>query len=211
MSCWKTEHYHCFPRATQAPSPPSNTLHDGVIFIPCLRADPPLFRQVSAPEQNNLQALVEQIAARVGEALERSGLIERDIEHALLSSGAEPGPLDDLIGHSITYRTAVGRSCSRCRPFSRGCRGPKATRTGRPAQAGSTHASGRVELERGLVYRRSGGALNFLSAHTTGDTIDTFKWPYYLQVTKTLGSLAAHQAQINPWTTHSARRPDDTR
>ena len=29
------------------------------------------------------------------------GLIERDIENAWLAAGAEPGPLDDLIGHSI--------------------------------------------------------------------------------------------------------------
>jgi hypothetical protein len=33
---------------------------------------------------------------------------ERDIENAWLAAGAEPGPLDDLIGHSITYRIAVG-------------------------------------------------------------------------------------------------------
>jgi hypothetical protein len=30
------------------------------------------------------------------------------IENAWLAAGAEPGPLDDLIGHSITYRIAVG-------------------------------------------------------------------------------------------------------
>jgi hypothetical protein len=36
------------------------------------------------------------------------GLIERDIENAWLAAGAEPGPLDDLIGHSIIYRIAVG-------------------------------------------------------------------------------------------------------
>jgi hypothetical protein len=52
--------------------------------------------------------LVEQIAARVGQVLEKRGLIERDIENAWLAAGAEPGPLDDLIGHSITYRIAVG-------------------------------------------------------------------------------------------------------
>ena len=40
--------------------------------------------------------------------LERLGLIERDIENAWLSTGAEPGPLDDRIGRSITYRIAVG-------------------------------------------------------------------------------------------------------
>jgi len=32
--------------------------------------------------------------------------------------------------------------------------------------------------------------------HTTGDTIETFNWTYYVQVTRTLVGLAAHQAQI---------------
>jgi hypothetical protein len=68
----------------------------------------PVFRHVAAPGANDLQALVGQIAARVGQVLERRGLIERDMENAWLSSGAEPGPLDDLLGHSITYRIAVG-------------------------------------------------------------------------------------------------------
>jgi hypothetical protein len=40
--------------------------------------------------------------------LERRGLIERDIENAWLASTGESGPLDDLIGHCITYRIAVG-------------------------------------------------------------------------------------------------------
>lgn len=52
--------------------------------------------------------LVEQIAEGLGQVLERRGLIERDIENAWLAADAEPGPLDDLIGHSVTYRIAVG-------------------------------------------------------------------------------------------------------
>jgi ribosomal protein S27E len=71
-------------------------------------ARPPVFCHVSAPGANELQRLVEQIAAGVGQVLERRGLIERDIENAWLAAGAAPGPLDDLIGHSITYRIAVG-------------------------------------------------------------------------------------------------------
>jgi hypothetical protein len=60
---------------------------DGV--YPSAGANPPVFRQVAAPSANELQGLVEQIAARVGQVLERRGLIERDIENAWLSSGAE--------------------------------------------------------------------------------------------------------------------------
>jgi hypothetical protein len=52
--------------------------------------------------------LVEQVGAQVGQVLERRGLIERDIENAWLAGDFEAGPLDDLIGHSITYRIAVG-------------------------------------------------------------------------------------------------------
>lgn len=69
-------------------------------------------RRCSAPWRprgaNELQALVEQIAVGVGQVLERRGLFERDIENAWLTASAEPGPLDDLIGHSITCRIAVG-------------------------------------------------------------------------------------------------------
>jgi len=48
--------------------------------------------------------LVEQIAGRIGRALERRGLVERDLENAWLAADTEAGPLDDLLGHSITYR-----------------------------------------------------------------------------------------------------------
>ena len=48
------------------------------------------------------------IAARIGHALERRGLVERDLENAWLAADTEAGPLDDLLGHSITYRIAVG-------------------------------------------------------------------------------------------------------
>ena len=71
-------------------------------------AGPPVFRPVTAPGANELQELNEQIAARAGQALERRGLIERDIENAWLADFTDAAPMDDLIGHSITYRIAVG-------------------------------------------------------------------------------------------------------
>jgi hypothetical protein len=55
-----------------------------------------------------LEALVEQIASRIGRALERRGLVERDMENAWPTREGEGGPLDDLLGSSITYRFAVG-------------------------------------------------------------------------------------------------------
>jgi hypothetical protein len=67
-----------------------------------------VFHPVPAPKSSGLQQLVEQIAARIGDALERRGLVERDLENAWLSADTEAGPLDDLLGHSITYRIAMG-------------------------------------------------------------------------------------------------------
>jgi hypothetical protein len=70
--------------------------------------DAPVFRPVVASESSDLQQLVEQIAGRIGRALERRGLVERDLENAWLATDTQAGPLDDLLGHSITYRIAVG-------------------------------------------------------------------------------------------------------
>lgn len=69
---------------------------------------PPVFRHVPAPSTAHLQELVQQIAERVGRVLEKRGLIERDMESAWLTADGAGGALDDLIGHSITYRIAVG-------------------------------------------------------------------------------------------------------
>jgi hypothetical protein len=56
-----------------------------------------------------LQALVERVAERVGRALERQGLLARDGESSHLELDPDAGgPMDDLLGHSITYRVAVG-------------------------------------------------------------------------------------------------------
>ena len=51
---------------------------------------------------------MQQIAERVGRLLERRGLIERDMENTWPAGDGPSGSLHDLIGHSITYRIAVG-------------------------------------------------------------------------------------------------------
>ncbi len=55
-----------------------------------------------------LQVLVQQIVERVGRLLERRGLVERDMKNGWFTTDRPGGPLDDLIGHSITYRIALG-------------------------------------------------------------------------------------------------------
>ena len=46
---------------------------------------------------------MQRIAERIGRMLEKRRLIERDAENL-----RSAGPLDDLIGSSITYRTGAG-------------------------------------------------------------------------------------------------------
>jgi ribosomal protein S27E len=73
------------------------------------------FRRVKAPEREELGHLVRQIAERVGRALERMGLLQRDAESAWL----DLPPIEDadamrqLIGSSVTYRIAVGPQAGR--------------------------------------------------------------------------------------------------
>ena len=62
-----------------------------------------------APKPEELRALVQTIAERLGRSLERSGLITRDSENAYLAfDPAEEAPIHALLGHSITYRIATG-------------------------------------------------------------------------------------------------------
>ena len=69
----------------------------------------PHFVPVPAPTVTDLQTLIERISERVGRHLERGGLLVRDAENAYLAwDDEEASPLDDLAGHAITYRIAVG-------------------------------------------------------------------------------------------------------
>ncbi len=72
------------------------------------------FRWVKAPTSAELAHLTHTIAQRVGRCLERQGLLERDAENSYMSGELiEAGPLDQLLGHSITYRIAVGPHAGR--------------------------------------------------------------------------------------------------
>jgi hypothetical protein len=72
------------------------------------------FRRVSAPTTQELTQLSQTIARRVGRYLERQGLLERDAENSYLASDIiSEGPMAQLLGHSITYRIAVGSQAGR--------------------------------------------------------------------------------------------------
>ena len=88
------------------------------------------FRWVKAPTSAELTGLVQALARRIGRFLERRGLLERDADDCmdaggrathgavaensyLTGEGLEAGPMDELLGSSITYRIAVGRQQGR--------------------------------------------------------------------------------------------------
>jgi hypothetical protein len=86
---------------------------DGVYFDSANESNT-RFRWVKAPTSAELTELTHTIAHRVGRFLERQGLLERDAENSYLSGDAvEAGPLDQLLGHSIMYRIAVGPHAGR--------------------------------------------------------------------------------------------------
>jgi len=72
-------------------------------------ADSAQFRWVKAPTNSELTQLTHTIAQRLARYLERQGLLERDTENSYLAlERADEDPMDQLRGHSITYRIAVG-------------------------------------------------------------------------------------------------------
>ena len=67
------------------------------------------FHQVSAPNADELNALVVKISHRVARYLEKQGLLTRDDENSYLTmDGLDDSVMNELQGHSITYRIAVG-------------------------------------------------------------------------------------------------------
>ncbi len=72
------------------------------------------FRWVKAPTSQELSQLAHTLARRVGRFLERQGLLERDAENSYLASVAvDDEAMTPLLGHSITYRIAVGPQAGR--------------------------------------------------------------------------------------------------
>ena len=72
------------------------------------------FRWVKAPTTEELRQLTHTIARRTGRFLERQGLLERDAETSYVSSDTvDEDPMNQLLGHSITYRIAVGPQAGR--------------------------------------------------------------------------------------------------
>ncbi len=86
---------------------------DGV-YVDGVNGSDARFRWVKTPTRDELTQLAHTIARRSGRFLERQGLLERDIENSYLDLGAvDEDPMHALLGHSITYRIAVGPQAGR--------------------------------------------------------------------------------------------------
>jgi hypothetical protein len=73
-----------------------------------------VFRRIKAPTPEALDQLVQTISQRIGKYLERVGLLVRDVENSYLQLEAlDESAMDDLLGHSITYRIAFGPQVGR--------------------------------------------------------------------------------------------------
>jgi hypothetical protein len=67
------------------------------------------FHRIKAPTTDELGLLAHRISQRVAKFLERRGFLERDDENSYLAlEAAEDDPMQQLYGHSITYRIAIG-------------------------------------------------------------------------------------------------------
>lgn len=93
-------------------------LHFHMLFLDGVYVERPngtaRFRWVKAPTSAELTQLAHTIAHRVGRFLERQGLLERDAENSyLVGEAVDEDPMAQLLGHSITYRIAVGPQAGR--------------------------------------------------------------------------------------------------
>ncbi len=67
------------------------------------------FHWVKAPTQEELLRLTHTLSHRVARFLERRGLLERDVENSyLVFEQQEEDVMQQLYGHSVSYRIAVG-------------------------------------------------------------------------------------------------------
>lgn len=160
---------------------------DGV-YVGGVNGSATRFRWVKAPSSAELTQLAHTIAQRVGRFLERQGLLERDAENSYLAGEAvDEGPMDQLLGHSITYRIAVGPRAGR-KVFTlqtlSACEEPFDDPVGKVAgfslHAGvAAKAHERKKLERLCRYiSRSAVSKKRLSLTTNGNIRYQLKTPY---------------------------------
>ncbi len=148
------------------------------------------FVPVAAPTPTDMARLIEQISQRVARHLERQGWLVRDEDNSYLAWDAEQASaLDDVIGHAVTYRIAVGPHCGQkaftlqtlpTMPPDEDEDSTVARAGGFSLHAGiAAHAGQRARLERLCRYvARPAVATRRLSLTRRGDIRYSLKTPY---------------------------------
>jgi hypothetical protein len=86
---------------------------DGIYFDG-FNEEKQVFRRVKAPTTTELNALVHILSQRVARFLTKQGVLVEDSDNSYLNlDGLTPDPMQDLHGHSITYRVALGAQCGK--------------------------------------------------------------------------------------------------
>jgi hypothetical protein len=81
---------------------------DGV-YVTCGERGQQVFRRVRAPCKQELDTLLHRISTRLARFLVTEGVLTQDMENSYLNlDHLEEDPLQQVHGHSITYRIAVG-------------------------------------------------------------------------------------------------------
>jgi ribosomal protein S27E len=86
---------------------------DGVYVTRCHDGDSSnssqVFRRVNAPSKADLEAVLQQLSTRLARLLVKEGVLTQDIENSYLTlNHLEADPMQQVHGHSITYRIAIG-------------------------------------------------------------------------------------------------------
>lgn len=86
---------------------------DGVYVTRCHDGDSSksnqVFRRVNAPTKADLEALLQQLSTRLARMLVTEGVLTQDSENSYLTlDHLEVEPMQQVHGHSITYRIAIG-------------------------------------------------------------------------------------------------------
>jgi len=83
---------------------------DGVYFTRGQEArNGQVFRRVNAPAKTDLEAVLQQLSTRLARMLVKEGVLAQDTENSYLTlDHLETNPMQQVQGHSITYRIAIG-------------------------------------------------------------------------------------------------------
>ena len=81
---------------------------DGVYFTG-FEGEKQIFRRVNAPAKTDLEAVLQQLSTRLARMLVKAGVLAQDAENSSLTlDHLEANPMQQVHGHSITYRIAIG-------------------------------------------------------------------------------------------------------